>query len=286
MKVITPVVNSIDFIKLQYYSLKKYLICEEGYEFIVFNDAKGFPDFTNGGDATVRSQISDFCRELGIQCIDIDNGHHADNIDATQRNTQSLNIMLEYQKQHPDRYLYLDSDMFLIDYLDMKKYDAHDCAIVLQQRNNGEITYFWPGLFYIDMNRVENIELMNWSYGPGGDTGFGMQPWLLLKTNHFPNTEDIRYARYTSEEFDKDGIHYIRNLWSCTWDESEYPERHRGNEKLLNFLKEDPRNQDGKFFCELFDEIFFHYRAACNWMYQGMDVHRRLSAQLTDIFLI
>ena len=56
MKVLTSVVNNIDFIEIQYHTLKKYLKCD--YEFIVFNDAKPFPDFTNGEDETIHKKIN------------------------------------------------------------------------------------------------------------------------------------------------------------------------------------------------------------------------------------
>jgi len=51
MKIITSAVNPF-FIELQYLSFKKFMKNE--YEFIVFNDAKEYPDFTNGGDLTFK----------------------------------------------------------------------------------------------------------------------------------------------------------------------------------------------------------------------------------------
>ena len=55
MKVITSVVNNPIFIEIQYYTLKKYMKCD--YEFIVFNDAKDFPDYSNGWDSTIKNII-------------------------------------------------------------------------------------------------------------------------------------------------------------------------------------------------------------------------------------
>jgi len=75
MKIITAVVNNPIFIEIQYYTLKKYFKGE--YEFIVFNDAKEFPDFTNGNDITIKKQIDDICFKLNIKCININNNHHA-----------------------------------------------------------------------------------------------------------------------------------------------------------------------------------------------------------------
>lgn len=53
MKVVTAVVNNPFFIEIQYYTLQKYLKCD--YEFIVFNDTKSFPDYSNGGDININN---------------------------------------------------------------------------------------------------------------------------------------------------------------------------------------------------------------------------------------
>ena len=50
MKIITAVVNNPEFVEIQYHTLKRFY--QGNYEFIVFNDAKLFPDYTNGGDVT------------------------------------------------------------------------------------------------------------------------------------------------------------------------------------------------------------------------------------------
>ena len=65
MKVLTAVVNNPTFIEIQYNTLKKYMKCP--YEFIVFNDDKPFPDLTNEGDLTLRTQISDLCSRRNIK---------------------------------------------------------------------------------------------------------------------------------------------------------------------------------------------------------------------------
>jgi hypothetical protein len=75
MKILTTSVYNTEFIKLQYETLKKYIIGD--YEFIVFNDAKKFSDWTNDGDITVHSKIEECCKSLNIQCINIPNDHHS-----------------------------------------------------------------------------------------------------------------------------------------------------------------------------------------------------------------
>ena len=71
MKVVTSVVNNPTFIEIQYHCLKKHLHCD--FEYIVFNDAKEFPDYTNDNDITIKKQITDTCNELGIKCYEIEN---------------------------------------------------------------------------------------------------------------------------------------------------------------------------------------------------------------------
>ena len=65
MKIVTAVVNNPTFIEIQYYTLKKYF--KGDYELIVFNDAKDFPDMTNGNDITIKKKIEDICNKLNIK---------------------------------------------------------------------------------------------------------------------------------------------------------------------------------------------------------------------------
>jgi hypothetical protein len=252
MKVITSVVNNPIFIEIQYHTLKKYMKCD--YEFIVFNDAKPFPDFTNDGDITIRNQIIDLCESLDVKCVNIENSQHKTTTSAAIRCADANNFMLNYQRENPDQYLVIDSDMFLIDDFHIDHYLKYDCAIVLQSRNNFTTHYFWNGLYYFDMTRMENTNFLNWdctnilslNCNEGHDVGGAMQNWLSCQTDYFPNTDEIRKkdALYTSDD-----VYFIRHLWSCSWNESELPSNLIQHTGLLEFMKNDPRNQNGNFFC-------------------------------------
>jgi len=150
MKVISIVVNNPLFIELQYLTLKKFLLTP--YEFIIFNDAKLFPDYTNGNDVSIKDEIKITCNSLNIPCIDIPNDFHFQITSGSERHSYGMNIITEYMKRYPDEYLILDSDMFLIDYLDINIYRKYNTAIVLQQRNERRINYIWPGLCYFNNN--------------------------------------------------------------------------------------------------------------------------------------
>lgn len=275
MKIVTAVVNNPIFIEIQYHTLKKYFKGE--YEFIVFNDAKEFPDFTNGNDITIKKQIDDICTKLNIKCININNNHHKD-ISMSSRHADTFNThIIPYQLENPDKYLLLDSDMFLIDYFDINKYSEYDCAIVLQNRRNQG--YLWPGLCYLDMTKMKNFELINWNCCDGFDTGGMTKEWFKkqMVDTPMPSTDEIRW---TNKQFHINDIYFIKHLWSCTWNINELPPNLEYNTKLIDFIKSDVRNTNNTFFCEIYDNVFLHYRAGGNWMNEGLDLHKKLSIML------
>jgi hypothetical protein len=282
MKIITAVVNNPEFIEIQYHTLKKY--CKNEYQFIVFNDAKDFPDFTNDGDIKIKNKIEEKCKELGINCINIPNGHHRKNKDAATRCADSMNFILNYQKQNPDKYLLLDSDMFPIDYFDIEKYSKYDSAIVIQTRKNNKIIYFWNGIYYFDFPKLKNIHKMNWNCSSNCDVGGMMQDWLKTRMldKSFPESEE--FILDNRKVYTKD-MYFIRHLSSCSWGKEEIPETIKNNEKLVNFLVNDSRNINSKFFCEIYDNVFLHYRAGGNWRKEGLDLHKNLTNRLKEALL-
>jgi hypothetical protein len=278
MKIITAVVNNPEFIEIQYHTLKRFY--QGDYEFIVFNDAKSFPDYTNGGDLTIKQQIEDKCNALQIQCISIPNDHHCIQDNASERSADSMNFMFRYQTSHPDQYLVIDSDMFLINNWSTESLLGYDAAIVLQSRTDPTYHYPWNGWCYFDMFELKNNNLVHWERIPGYcDTGGKMNDWLQVQMagQPMPNTDDIRWS---NNMFYTDKIYFIKHLWSCTWDISEAPEYIKQNATLLDFLMNDPRNINGKFFCELYDGAFLHYRAGGNWRQEGIAFHQAITHKL------
>jgi len=239
------------------------------FEFIVFNDAKDFPDFTNDGDTSIKSKIVDTCKHLGIQCINIPNEHHRIDESGSRRCADSMNFILEYQKRNIDKYLLLDSDMFLINHFDIKRYENYNCAVVLQSRNEKTLNYFWNGIYYFDMTKMKNQHLLNWGCGDA-DVGGLMKDWLESQCSSLPNVDEIRWIK---KDYSDDNIFFIRHLWSCTWNEEEIPEELKHKKWLVDILKKDNRNQNGKFFCEIYDDVFLHYRAGGNWRKEGLIQH-------------
>jgi len=291
MKICTSVVNNPYFICIQYITLKKYV--KGKYEFIIFNDAKDFPDNTNNNDITIRKKITDLCTELNIQCIQVPNDFHQDiyTFHYSQRCSSTMNFMMKYFEQNPDQYLVIDSDMFCINDFDIHRYQDYDSAIVLQSRHNDTIHYMWNGLFYFDMFKIKNFDKINWDCHNELclDTGGMTKDWLKYQNNNeqFPSVNDLRQFYHKETNYNKNGIYFIKHLWSCTWNDNEIPDCLKKNKELYHYVKNDVRNvienNETQYFCEIYDDIFFHYRAGGNWRGEGTNFHINNSKKLLKI---
>jgi hypothetical protein len=289
MKVITAVVNNPIFIEIQYHTLKKYMKCE--YEFIVFNDAKDFADFTNSGDCTIKTAIEQICRDLKIQCINIPNNHHklkSNRLcqEPSFRTAESMNVIADYQRLNPDCYLLLDSDMFLIDDFDVEEYNKYDCSVILQNRKNidtSDIYYIWNGLYYFNTRRLDMTH-MNWHCTPTTDTGGMMYKWLHAKVSEFPNTNELKTN--SNKIITNNGVRFLTYFPKSEWNMNSIPENVKNkNKKLIDFLIRDSRNSNGKFYCELYDNKFLHYRSGGNWEKKDLKFHLKLAMELKTALL-
>jgi hypothetical protein len=281
MKILTSVVNNPTFIEMQYHTLKKHMKCE--YEFIVFNDAKPFPDFTNYNDTTMCGKIYDICDKYNIQCISIPNLHHKFMDCPVVRCADAMNFMFKYMKEKRGEYMIIDSDMFLIDDLTMDRYRSYDCAIVLQHRKYvNDINYMWNGLLYFNLHRMGILNDICWDKILNTDVGGMTHKWLNNKCTNLPNVQDIRYS--DANIFNRDGIYFIKHLWSLTWNETEMPYTLL-NTSLEKFMEEDPRNKNGNYYCEIYDNTFLHYRAGGDWERKGENFHNDLTEKLKKVLM-
>jgi hypothetical protein len=174
--------------------------------------------------------------------------------------------------------------MFLIDYFDPVKYSMVDCAIALHSRHNGAINYFWNGIYYFDTTKMKNLYILNWNCCKDCDTGGMTKEWLKKQMGNtpLPTPHDIQWA-------DKDcrinDIHFIKPLTSGHWDITQLPTNLQSNVKLVHFLTNDVRNENNKLFCEIYDNVFLHYRAGGNWRQEGLELHSRLTYLLRSALL-
>lgn len=254
--VYTAAVNNPKFIEMQHMTNKKFI--KDDYKFIVYNDAKDWADYSNHFDSSIKKQIRETCEKLNIECIDTNNKHHINVTGASDRTADACNEILKDQIKKNGQSLLIDSDMFIINDINIvEKYGDYKMAIVPQEKNatvimtnnnisNGlQITlkYFWNGLAFFNMPKINNKELLNWNTIKPTDTGGMMYRYIY-------STPDLN-------------SYNIKHLWSLNWTKKEAPENL--NPKLYDFLNNDPRNDNGKFFAELYDNTYLHYRAGGNW---------------------
>jgi hypothetical protein len=110
------------------------------------------------------------------------------------------------------------------------------------------------------------------------------EEWLQIQMQgkDMPNTDAIRW---TNKTYHTDIVYFIKHLWSGSWNLSELPENLKGNEALIGFLMNDTRNENGKIFCEIYDNVFLHYRAGGNWRGEGMGLHGELTRKLKSALI-
>jgi hypothetical protein len=274
MKIISIVANNPIFIELQYKTLQKFVVGGD-YEYIIFNDGKDFPDLTNFRNVKEgRAGIIRKCAELKIKCINIPNAHHIHNTITSRRHSDSLRFVLQYMKSNMDEYLMLDSDMFLIDHLDLNVYRKHICACVLQERPG--LVYFWPNLFYLDMRRAPNINRLNMGIVLGGDTGSASSIWLKSFNYKFPPSKTINsMVQCCNRDF-----YMMKCLYSLKWDKTKLPDNVDKN--IIDLLAHDNRNKNGKYFYEIYDNRILHYRGGTNWMNLNKELHSQNISLLVE----
>ena len=150
--------------------------------------------------------------------------------------------------------LVIDGDMFPI--ADIEAPLVSESSVfrgVLQTRKffNRSIKYFWNGYFWIH-NSCPFHHLVNFQNG------------LINKINTDVGGR-TSYFLNALLRFDYP-VSYVKHFPSGQWDESDL-ESLKIDETLKKFIKRDTRNSSsGRFYTELYDRVFFHYRAGGNWM--------------------
>jgi hypothetical protein len=189
--------NNIDYIKLQHKSIKTFFKCE--YEYIVFNDAKNYGDYTNNYNKNMRSVIENTCNNLNIKCINVPQN----NIKGTpaKRCANAVQSAYNYCIDFKDGYLMIiDSDMFFIKNFNIEDYmKDYNMAGVFQNRNRVDL-YLWNGLFIMDMTKLSNLQEFNWDCGTVNgssvDVG-GHNYWYLKKYREYIKLKQIDISHYT-----------------------------------------------------------------------------------------
>jgi hypothetical protein len=284
LKIITITTGDIIFLNIQLLTLNKYI--KEPFEFIIINACVKKNDFSNSNNTNAFTNVKNFCQNYNLTFLNFMNDEeqlYYDNLtEPSSRHAFILKKTVAYMKNNPDEYLNIDSDMFLINDFDIEEYRKYNCAVVLQQNNN--VKYIWGGLFYFNITKMKKLQLLN-HFDNGTynntpcDTGGGTYEWINSVADIYFNTTDIRQNDY--DYFNKNGIKFIKHLWSCSWNDKEFP--NGLNNIILEYCKNDFRNVNNNYYCEIYDNKFFHYRAGSNWNNYNQELHKILKNKLFNI---
>jgi len=143
IKVFLFVFNRPDILNLQIKSLQKFI--KNKVEIIVIQDKH---------DNSYDKKFSDICEHTEVSLYS-----HISNKNNSPSMYHANSIQYAYDNflNDEDLVLFLDHDMFAIDYIDLVEYlNGHDAAGLYQHR--GEVKYVWPGILLFDYNAIKGIK--------------------------------------------------------------------------------------------------------------------------------
>lgn len=164
-----------DFIEMQINSIKKHLVGD--YEFILFNNANFDKDRTN------YNQIHQVAQNNKLQCIDVEKDQELIKKITNEHyerifNSEGMYFNAGQACSYPLCYAWrnyiatsegisciIDSDMFLVDTLDIRTImEQYDLVYMPQSRGNG-VEYMWNGLVFMNLNKMPEPAALDWGCG-------------------------------------------------------------------------------------------------------------------------
>jgi len=271
IRIISVHINEPRFIKYQKKLLDKFM--EEDFEFIIFDDSQ---NRYNQIAKKVNSQIEDITNEIILICDELDikripipisvhdspetvhlnRSHRIDDPAGWCSNSIqfAVNYCRDNFKEESEVVLNIDSDMFPISKLNISKFmDGNPLAGVPQQRTSNGITvnYIWNGIFCFVPSSIEwnlfNWDLINNKQNPSLNCDVGGEMSKYIEKN--PNYKKI--------------MHLPSMQWNLSMD--KVLDFISPDNKILEFINNDPRNDKKNPFSEIYHPGFLHYRAGGNW---------------------
>lgn len=274
-KVITTVAAWPEALLAMKYQLKKHL--KEQFEFIAFIDTPETPGPYNLWDSELRNYAESIAQGVCDKYFLVPEKLHKDRsvqFPATRErrknnaNTRAADT-LQYAWNQVIRdsagpVLILDNDMFPIADFETSQVLASNpisgifsTSPAKNPKNN--VNWIWSGLLFMDPLKMPNKEL--WSFDCG-------------KVNDVP-VDVSGQTHIWLEQAKKQGVEpkWLPHLSSLNWGMNELETDM--SEKVLEFIISDDRNNDKKFYTELYDNKFLHFRAGSNWKKEPSEIVKR-----------
>lgn len=244
--IFTSVVNRPDFLILQNQLFQKFL--KDEYQFHVVDDSI---------DDSISDQFKKICSEHEFQYYKKPTRTTPMNPAQACADTIQWSYDTIIKEQYRDSIVFFcDSDLFLIDELDITDY-MQDAIISGLPQYRGQVTYMWNGIMFFNMPKIDDLNI-DFSDGvvEGQLTDVGGHTYYYFKKNNIKLKEtDVQYPTHYNEielqnesvtkgynfELHMDGkfLHYrAATNWHSNW---------RGNE--------DPLVQKTKIFNQIMESI-------------------------------
>ena len=274
IKIITSIASWPGALKLHKLSFSKYL--EEPFELIAVIDTPTKPGPYNLWDSKLRQSGIELAKEYCDKVIEVPEEIHNNRRsiypktkelsgnNANLRASDSLQIAFNSEILNSNsKVIIVDNDMFPIANFSWEKLMTDKiCRSVIHTSSSKfsrkKIDYLWSGLMFID---GEKIPFKNdWSFDCGKvknvrvDVSGQTHYWLSKLRN------EKLYELFEP----------IIHLPSLKWGQNELNDLFTSS--LSDFVSQDERNIDGKFYSELYDGNFLHFRAGSNWNKEPADI--------------
>jgi hypothetical protein len=261
---------------------------KDSFDFIAVIDTSSTPNPWNLWDSNLRSRAEDIASQFCDDVILMPEGIHENRKslfpktkvlkarNSNERASDVLQFILnEKILSSFDPAFIIDSDMFPIAPFCVSE-SLNECSVrgVFQHRSGrfGKYAkYYWNGIMMFNPSKLENLERFSFDCGKVNglkvDTG-GQSHWWIK------SIEDLK---------DNKSLGSIDHFASLNWNLEQIS--FQIPEKIFDFIVSDDRNREGKFFTEIYDEKFLHFRAGSNWREEPTHVVRKRNSDFIQACL-
>jgi len=264
-KVITTVAAWPEALPVMKAQLSRHL--QEPFEFVCFVDTPSKPGPYNLWDRTLRGRAEEIAQKNADRYFLVPEELHLDRRilfpstsekKGNNANTRAADTLQfawnQVIKESRGPVLILDNDMFPIQDFNTQAMLSKNPVAGIYSISPGRIPsenidWIWSGLLFLDPARMSEKEL--WSFDCG-------------RVNNVPVDVSGQTHNWLTNA-KKFGIEplWLPHLASLNWGIEQVSSSF--SSEILEFIIKDDRNRDGKFYTELYDGKFLHFRAGSNW---------------------
>ncbi len=265
IKIVTTVAAWPEALPIMKKLLERHI--EEQFQFMVFVDTPEKPGPYNLWDSKLRNKAASIAEDLADKVYLVPEEIHSrrtvlfpntleksgKNANTRAADTLQYAWFQEIESSKTPVFI-IDNDMFPVKDFSVRKILNESVLAGVHSQSPSKdlkriIPWIWAGLLFLDPQKMRHREI--WSFDCGKVDGIPVD--VSGQTYHW-----LQRAQ-------ADGIqpNWIKHLPSLQWTLDDLPIELP--EIMADFMQNDDRNKERKFYCELYAETFLHFRAGSNW---------------------